>query len=146
MNNAYQFLRKLSAEEVRQLERETDFSSQSTLPGGYLTDGMGGIYGVPEKGQTTMFTTPGTPDNIRFKYDFDKKTLDVYSRLDKSSPERELLTSYPLSVENFVDGPEYWARTAYAQVQDEVEREAEMIAMAEAIDFQQKQWEDEFGG
>lgn len=135
MDNAFKFFRKLNAKEEEEVLNEAGVS----LPRGYVTDGRGSIYKVPDEGKTPMFAAKGTPDRVRFVYNFETRKLEVWTVTEKDQP-RELLTSYGLSAGDFADGPEYWAGVAFSTVEDEITHELENERMAESIASVQESW------
>lgn len=135
MDNAFKFFRKFSDKDAEEVLNEAG----ATLPRGYVTDGMGSIYKVPDEGKTPMFAAKGTPDRVRFTYNFKTRELEVWTVTEKDQP-RELMTTYGLNVGDFADGPEYWAGVAFHTVEDEITHDLENERMAESIASVQESW------
>lgn len=110
---------------INKTEEKSILSSGGPLPSRYVTDGMGNIFEYPNHGRTPLFTTSDKPSykDVHYAYNWDNKEIEIYVYNDKDSTDvnsYDFVTSYSVSPENFIDGPDYWAHMAHEEMEDEV--------------------------
>ena len=119
--NIYNYLYKLSSNAADKLVK--DLEDNTPLPSGYITDGYGNIYKIPTHGKTPSVTLDEN-DKVKYSYNWEDKAIEIYSKVDDSN--YDFVTSYNLNPEEFVDGPEYWFKTAAQTVEDEIYNEVDI--------------------
>lgn len=90
--NIFDYLYKLSNNQAEEVEKE---STGSHLPEGYVTDGLGNIYRIPNKGKSPKLNYNG----VSMWYDWELKAICTNDTV---------INKYSLSPSDFIDSPEYW--------------------------------------
>lgn len=119
--NIYNYLYKLSSNAADKLVK--DLEDNTPLPSGYITDGYGNIYKIPTHGKTPAIILDEN-DKVKYSYNWEDKVIEIYSKVDDDK--YDLITTYNLNPEEFVDGPEYWFKTAAQTVEDEIYNEVDI--------------------
>lgn len=117
----YNYLYKLSSNAADKLVK--DLEDNAPLPSGYITDGYGNVYKIPTHGKTPAIILDEN-DKVKYSYNWEDKVIEIYSKVDDDN--YDLITTYNLNPEEFVDGPEYWFKTAAQTVEDEIYNEVDI--------------------
>ena len=130
--DVYKYMYKVAPSTADKIIADAD----SSLPYGYVTDGMGNIYKIPTKGRTPLTYINNSKD-YKFAYNWENATIEVYIRdlaneIDANN--WEILGTYPVSRENFADGADYWFNVALDTLHEDIDSEVQNLQAAEAYE------------
>ena len=94
---------KESFDPFKGLKTVKDPNPSGSLPDGYVTDGLGNVYRVPDKGYSKDYKYKG----YTFRYNYKSKEVEM---LNKGN----VVNSLGLSSGNWFDGPDYWVGKMYS--------------------------------
>lgn len=134
-NKIFDFMYKLTQKQIDDL----NLVDGEFLPDGYVTDGYGNIYKVPTTGITPyMYPDESYVKNTgkyAYNYDWDDNIINVFSVVPNKDTDTddayvfEFLVAEPVSVDNFVDNPDYWFSLVIENVQDIIDSAVEDLAV-----------------
>lgn len=131
--DVYHLLKKVNEKDL-----DINLDENTSLPYNVVTDGFGNLYEIPVTGRTPAVSL-NDDISVKFSYDWDKRQIDIYilSNDDNYSDVNnyEYVTSYPISAENFLDGPKYWYNVAYTEMQDEIQSQLNDLEVKEAFEL-----------
>lgn len=92
-----------------------DNANYNRLPDGYVTDGFGNVYILPNDGTTPIYSLDS---NYGYRYNWKEKVIELYAKEDN---EYQYVTEYYINPYDFIDNPEYWNHRAVEELKDELD-------------------------
>lgn len=115
--NIFRYLRKLYNDEADKLL--SNLGEYDPLPDGYVTDGKGNIYKIPNKGATPLYSIEGD-DYFKYRYNWETKEIEAYAIIEPRDDVNnyDFVDSYGLGASNYIDNPTYWTYVFAKTIED----------------------------